>query len=151
MERIKRFFRYDNIGLLFALPAFIYMLVFVGYPIISNIILSLQDVTVANLSRGEKHFIGLENYVKVLNIEAETALSMARMSRSRRLHSTMATKQAAAVSPRAMPAGFPTPPSVTPDTSTIPASAAATQGSFRRFKRSRSTRGAARITIRGAM
>ena len=65
MERIKRFFRYDNIGLLFALPAFIYMLVFVGYPIISNIILSLQDVTVANLSRGAKHFIGLNNYVKL--------------------------------------------------------------------------------------
>ena len=69
MERIKRFFRYDNIGLLFALPAFIYMLVFVGYPIISNIILSLQDVTVANLSRGEKHFIGLENYVKLFHDE----------------------------------------------------------------------------------
>ena len=69
MERIKRFFRYDNIGLLFALPAFIYMLVFVGYPIISNIILSLQDVTVANLSRGVKHFIGLENYVKLFHDE----------------------------------------------------------------------------------
>ena len=69
MQRIKRFFRYDNIGLLFALPAFIYMLVFVGYPIISNIILSLQDVTVANLSRGEKHFIGLENYVKLFHDE----------------------------------------------------------------------------------
>ncbi|MBO7710958.1 MAG: sugar ABC transporter permease [Lachnospiraceae bacterium] len=67
MDRIKRFFRYDNIGLLFALPAFIYMLVFVGYPIISNIILSLQDVTVANLSRGTKHFIGLKNYVKLFH------------------------------------------------------------------------------------
>ena len=65
MNGIKRFFRHENAGLLFALPACIYMLVFVGYPIVSNIVLSLQDVTVVNLSRGEKHFIGIQNYMKL--------------------------------------------------------------------------------------
>ena len=65
MNKIKRFFRHENAGLLFSLPACIYMLVFVGYPILRNILLSLQDVTVFNLSRGEKHFIGLENYLKL--------------------------------------------------------------------------------------
>ena len=65
MRVLKRFFRHENAGLLFALPACVYMLVFVGYPIISNLLLSLQDVTVANLSRGEKHFIGIANYIKL--------------------------------------------------------------------------------------
>ena len=46
MRKIKEFFRYDNIGLLFIMPAFIYMAIFVGYPIISNIGLSLKDVSV---------------------------------------------------------------------------------------------------------
>lgn len=63
MLKIRKFFRYDNIGLVFVLPAFIYMLVFVGYPIISNIILSFQDVTVRNLVSGTKNFVGLKNYL----------------------------------------------------------------------------------------
>ena len=65
MNGMKRFFRHENVGLLFSLPAVIYMLAFVGYPILSNIMLSLQDVTVANLSRGVRHFIGIENYIKL--------------------------------------------------------------------------------------
>lgn len=65
LKRVKAFFRYENVGLLFVLPAFLYMLVFEGYPIISNVILSLQDVTVKNLAKGEKHFIGLENYATI--------------------------------------------------------------------------------------
>lgn len=67
MKRIKRFFRYDNIGLLFILPAFIYMMVFVGYPIVSNFVLSFQNVTVRNLVKGEKEFIGIENYITLFS------------------------------------------------------------------------------------
>ena len=67
MKRITRFFRHENVGLLFALPACIYMLIFVGYPMVSNLILSLQDVTVMNLSRGAKHFIGFDNYVSLFH------------------------------------------------------------------------------------
>ena len=62
MKRIKKFFRYDNIGYFFVLPAVIYMLVFVGYPIVSNFILSFQDVTVKTLSSPNKPFAGFENY-----------------------------------------------------------------------------------------
>ena len=65
MKRIKSFFRYDNIGLLFILPTFLYMMFFVGYPIISNIILSTQNVSVRNLVNGQKKFIGLDNYVAI--------------------------------------------------------------------------------------
>ncbi|MCR5486596.1 MAG: sugar ABC transporter permease [Lachnospiraceae bacterium] len=67
MKRIREFFRYDNVGLLFILPAFIYMMVFVGYPILSNVVLSLQDVSVRNLVRGEKHFIAFQNYVEIFH------------------------------------------------------------------------------------
>lgn len=65
MKKIRRFFQYENAGLLFALPAFIYMLIFIGYPIVSNIVLSLQNVTVKNLARGERLFIFLDNYKKL--------------------------------------------------------------------------------------
>jgi len=65
MQRIKRFFRYDNVGILFVLPALLYMLIFVGYPIVSNFILSFQDVTVKTINNAVKPFIGLDNYVKL--------------------------------------------------------------------------------------
>lgn len=65
VKKMKQFFRYDNAGLLFALPAFLYMLVFVGYPILNNIILSFQDVTMKNLVQGEKKFVALQNYIEL--------------------------------------------------------------------------------------
>lgn len=67
MKKMRKFFRYENVGLLFALPAFLYMLIFVGYPIVSNIILSLQNVTVKNLARGERLFVFLDNYKQLLS------------------------------------------------------------------------------------
>ena len=65
MKRIRNFFRYDNVGLFFILPAFLYMMVFVGYPIISNVILSFQNVSVRNLVNGQKKFIGFANYTEI--------------------------------------------------------------------------------------
>lgn len=60
--KLKKLFKYDNIGWLFVLPALVYMMVFVGYPIIRNLILSFQDVTMKTLIAPEKPFAGLENY-----------------------------------------------------------------------------------------
>ncbi len=65
MAKLKKFFRYDNVGMLFVLPAFLYMLVFVGYPIVRNIILSFQDVNAGNLVRGTKNFILFDNYLEL--------------------------------------------------------------------------------------
>lgn len=67
MNQIKKkgFFKFDNIGILFVLPAFIYMLIFVGYPIVRNIVLSLQDITVRTLTADSKPFVGLKNYMKI--------------------------------------------------------------------------------------
>ena len=69
MNRMKAFFRHDNFGLLFALPAVVYMLIFVGYPIVHNTILGFQDVDVMNFLRGQKHFVGFENYVELFHDE----------------------------------------------------------------------------------
>lgn len=62
MGKSKKLFRYDNAGILFVLPAFLYMLIFVGYPIIRNIILSFQDVNAGNLVKGTKNIVLFENY-----------------------------------------------------------------------------------------
>ena len=69
MNRMKAFFRHENVGLLFALPAVVYMLIFVGYPIVHNTILGFQDVDVMNFLRGQKHFVGFENYVELFHDE----------------------------------------------------------------------------------
>jgi multiple sugar transport system permease protein len=51
----------------FVMPALIYMIVFIGYPIIQNILLSLKNVDVFNFVRPEaQEFIGLENYRDLL-------------------------------------------------------------------------------------
>lgn len=65
MKKVKRFFRYENVGLLYVMPAFLYMILFVGYPIIQNIILSVQDVTMKNLISEDRLFIGVKNYLEI--------------------------------------------------------------------------------------
>jgi len=66
MNRIRRYFRHGNIGYLFVLPAMAYMLLLVGYPIVSNFILSIQDVTVTTLNAVGKPLVGLRNYQTLL-------------------------------------------------------------------------------------
>lgn len=67
MKKIKQFFKYDNIGWLYVLPAFLYMLYFVGYPILKNFILSFQDVTMRTLLSPEKPFAGFQNYIDLFH------------------------------------------------------------------------------------
>lgn len=47
---------------MFILPAFIYILVILGYPLIYNIILSLRNVNVKTFASGADVFVGLENF-----------------------------------------------------------------------------------------
>lgn len=51
---------------LFVLPATLFMLVFFVYPVASNILLSFQDVNLGSYLRGDSSFIGLQNYVDVI-------------------------------------------------------------------------------------
>lgn len=64
MKTLGRAFR-RNVGVWFVVPALVYMLAFVGYPIVSNIILSLQDVNVRTLLSPDKPFVGLNNYIEI--------------------------------------------------------------------------------------
>ncbi len=64
MTKVKRLGGTDT-GMVFVLPAFLYMMIFVGYPIISNFILSFRDVTVSNLVQGSQKFVGFANYLEL--------------------------------------------------------------------------------------
>ena len=61
----SEFIREERKGYLFVLPALIFMLAFVGYPIIYNFILSFRDVNVTTFSQPIKPFVGLKNYIEV--------------------------------------------------------------------------------------
>ncbi|MGP4038705.1 carbohydrate ABC transporter permease [Gracilibacillus sp. D59] len=49
-------------GYLFVLPAVIFMLLLIGYPLLYNIILSFQNVDLSNLASGDRQFVGFDNY-----------------------------------------------------------------------------------------
>ncbi|MDO5135502.1 MAG: sugar ABC transporter permease [Eubacteriales bacterium] len=51
----------------FILPAFFYMLLVLGYPLVYNLILSFKNVDVKNLTKGGSVFIGFDNYVKLFH------------------------------------------------------------------------------------
>ena len=64
-----------TLGLLFSLPALIYMMVFIGYPMIQNLILSLKNVDVYTFAKPDAQaFVGLQNY-KELFTDANSILS----------------------------------------------------------------------------
>ncbi|WMJ90259.1 carbohydrate ABC transporter permease [Anaerocolumna sp. MB42-C2] len=53
------------IGYCFILPAVLYMLVFIGYPIVYNWLISFQDVTATTLASTARDLIGLDNYKNI--------------------------------------------------------------------------------------
>lgn len=58
----------------FVLPALIYMMVMVGYPIVHNFVLSVQNLTQRNVN-GVVKFIGFQNYATIFSTSAfRTAL-----------------------------------------------------------------------------
>ncbi len=66
MIRKSRVALNQNVGYLFVLPALLFMLAFIGYPVVSNIILSFQKVNVMTFSSKVKEFAGFSNYLEVL-------------------------------------------------------------------------------------
>lgn len=61
----REFIKEERKGYLFVFPALIFMLAFVGYPIIYNFMLSFRDVNVMTFSQPVKPFIGLKNYIDI--------------------------------------------------------------------------------------
>ncbi|MDK2808637.1 MAG: multiple sugar transport system permease protein [Clostridiales bacterium] len=65
------------LGILFSLPALIYMMVFIGYPMIQNFILSFKNVDVYTFSQSANQtFVGFQNYKELL-VGANSILPMA--------------------------------------------------------------------------
>ncbi|MEI0532207.1 sugar ABC transporter permease [Brachyspira pilosicoli] len=64
MKKNKKVNMYE---MLFVIPALVYMLIFVGYPIIYNVVLSFQDTTLMNIGAASKKFIGFENYKTIFS------------------------------------------------------------------------------------
>ena len=54
-------------GYIFVLPAAVYMLVLIGYPIVSNILLSFQNVDVMTIRNKARQFVGFDNYRMLIN------------------------------------------------------------------------------------
>jgi multiple sugar transport system permease protein len=55
------------LGIAFVMPALIFMVVFIGYPTVQNILLSFKNVDVFNFARPEaQEYIGFDNYRELL-------------------------------------------------------------------------------------
>jgi len=52
---------------LFVIPALIFMLAFIGYPIVYNLVLSFQDINVMTFTSSIKEFIGFSNYTALFS------------------------------------------------------------------------------------
>jgi len=61
----KNHLQKDIVNYTFILPAAIFIIVFMFYPIVYNIIMSFKDVTISNLVNGSQEFIGLENFKSI--------------------------------------------------------------------------------------
>ncbi len=64
MKMIKKI---NSCEILFVIPALVYMLIFVGYPIVYNVVLSFQDTTLMNIGSASKEFVGLQNYKNIFS------------------------------------------------------------------------------------
>lgn len=63
MNKRQKWFE-SKVGYFFIFPGLLFMLIMIGYPMISNIWLSFKDVSVRNFANeSSQHFIGLKNYV----------------------------------------------------------------------------------------
>lgn len=66
-RRKRRFGRDDAIKLLFIAPAALYIALFFGYPILQNLMMSLQEYTSRTFFTGEAPWVGLSNFRTVVN------------------------------------------------------------------------------------
>ncbi|WP_397334352.1 carbohydrate ABC transporter permease [Oceanobacillus sojae] len=53
----------------FVIPALLFMIILVGYPLVYNIVLGFQDITMLNINGGDKNFIGFDNYIALFHDE----------------------------------------------------------------------------------
>jgi multiple sugar transport system permease protein len=61
---------------LFLLPAAIYLILFFGFPVVKNLVMSFQDYGTATFYTGEAPWVGFENYAKVLGSSVFTTAAV---------------------------------------------------------------------------
>ncbi|MDR0600930.1 MAG: sugar ABC transporter permease [Treponema sp.] len=66
MENFSRKHRVNLTAVVFVYPALVYMILLVGFPILYNIIISFQNVSVMTIRDGTYSFTGLGNYVDLI-------------------------------------------------------------------------------------
>lgn len=67
-KSIQRFFKRKRyVDYTFIIPAFVFIAVFMIYPIIYNIVMSFKDVTIQNLISGDQKFVGFENFKMIFS------------------------------------------------------------------------------------
>src|SRR5262245_15694705 len=59
--------RHQLIGLLFLLPALVFVAVFYIYPILLNIVMSFERYTARSFVTGDAPFVGFGNFVRLFN------------------------------------------------------------------------------------
>ena len=69
---IKFLTKDDRKGYFFVLPSLIFMIALVGYPIIYNFILSLNNTDVITIGQHSEKFIGLKNYIDLFKVPTTT-------------------------------------------------------------------------------
>ncbi|WP_336852522.1 sugar ABC transporter permease [Sinomonas albida] len=61
---------------LFLVPASVYLVLFFGYPVVKNLIMSFQDYGTATFYTGEAPWVGFDNYAKVLGSTVFTTAAL---------------------------------------------------------------------------
>lgn len=56
----------NRTGYFFSMPAFLFMIALIGFPIIYNWVISFQNMTIRTFNAGTVKFNGFENYIEVL-------------------------------------------------------------------------------------
>ncbi|WP_407361241.1 carbohydrate ABC transporter permease [Microbacterium sp. LBN7] len=63
----RRFRREGLVKAMFLAPAALYILLFFGYPVVKNLVMSFQEYTTKTFFTGEAPWVGLANYLTVVN------------------------------------------------------------------------------------
>lgn len=63
----RRFRREGVVKAMFLAPAALYILLFFGYPVVKNLVMSFQEYTTKTFFTGEAPWVGWENYATVVN------------------------------------------------------------------------------------
>ncbi len=63
-------------GFILLLPALVFMLIFCGFPIIYNLVLSLQNITMSSFNSNTKAFVGLKQYAALFDVGKDSVFVM---------------------------------------------------------------------------